>query len=220
MKIPSFGENVYKQVTVNGTKVNKWVQLVQIKKFDDNGNSIYKNVNGNEIWTEYDTHNNMTLERTSEGDVKTWKRKYDSSGNNIWFKREWSEYECWLDYDENGNKIHSKNSDYEESWMEYNENNQLTHVKKDNGYELWCEFDEKGILIHTSDSDGNESWFDNDENGKCIHIKESNGDETHIEYDENGHTIHRINPDGSDVWFELELYENEKIKTVLSFRSI
>lgn len=217
MKIPQFGENVYKQVTVDGKKVNKWLQLSCIQKFDENGNLIFQNDNGYEKWFEYNSHNAPVFEKSDDGEEKSWNRKYDSDGNLIWFEREWSGYKCWRDFDENGNCIHQKDSDYNEKWFEYDSNNNLIHMKKDNGFEVWKEYDENGNLIHTSDTDEFEKWYDNDSNGKCIHWKDSNGDEAYFEYDENGHMIHKINPDGSEFWFEIECHENGKIKLSLSY---
>lgn len=130
MKIPQFGENVYKQVTVDGKKVSKWLQLILIKKFDENGNCIYQNKNGYEKWIEYDSHNNRVFEKSDDGEEKSWNRKYDSNGNCIWVEYEWSGYEVWADYDENGNLIHSKDSGYDEEWLEYDSNNNLIHIKK------------------------------------------------------------------------------------------
>ena len=135
MKIPQFGENVYKQVTVDSKKVSKWLQLILIKKFDENGNCIYQNKNGYEKWIEYDSHNNRVFEKSDDGEEKSWNRKYDSNGNCIWVEYEWSGYEVWADYDENGNLIHSKDSGYDEEWLEYDSNNNLIHIKKDNGFE-------------------------------------------------------------------------------------
>ena len=44
MEIPRFGERIYKQVITNGNKVNKWVRLVRIEKYDES-QKIYQNVN-------------------------------------------------------------------------------------------------------------------------------------------------------------------------------
>ena len=38
-------------------------------------------------------------------------------------------YEYWLDYDENGNIIHYKNSNGNEKWYDYDENGNIIHYK-------------------------------------------------------------------------------------------
>ena len=226
MEIPRFGERVYKQIITNGNKVNKWVCLARIEKYDENGNLIYDNDNGHEVWKEYDSHNNAISEKHNNGEEKTWKRKYDSNGNCIWFRRDWSGYESYRDFDEQNNLIHTKDSDGKETWYNYDSNNNLIHTKDSQMNEWWGKYDENGFLIHTRT--GLENWItswvetriDNDSKGNVIHTKGHNGQESYFEYDENDNLIHRINPDGSEFWFEIECYENGKPKLVLSFGRI
>ena len=67
MEIPRLGERIYKQVTVDGKKINKWVRLVVIQKFDSNGNLIYENETGHERWFEYDSYNYRVYEKRDDG---------------------------------------------------------------------------------------------------------------------------------------------------------
>lgn len=49
-----FGKNIYKEVTVNGEKVFRWVRLDLIGKHDSKGNLIhYKSSDGYESWSGY-----------------------------------------------------------------------------------------------------------------------------------------------------------------------
>ena len=90
------GEKTYKEVTVNGKTLSKWVEVLSISEYDNNGNLIhYKNSNGYEEWGEYDSNGNLIHYKNSDG------------------KEEWNEY------DSNGNQIHYKDSDGEEYWHEY-----------------------------------------------------------------------------------------------------
>ena len=90
------GEKTYKEVTVNGKTLSKWVEVLSISEYDNNGNLIhYKNSNGYEYWKEY-----------------------DSNGNSIHFKNS-NSYEKWYEYNSNGNLIHSKDSNGKEEWYEY-----------------------------------------------------------------------------------------------------
>ena len=90
------GEKTYKEVTVNGKTLSKWVEVLSISEYDNNGNLIhYKNSNGYEYWKEYDSNGNLIHSKDSDG------------------KEEWNEY------DSNGNQIHYKDNDGEEYWHEY-----------------------------------------------------------------------------------------------------
>ena len=101
MKIPNFGENVYKQVICGGKKVGKWLRLSCVENYDERGNVIHKkDSDGDECWFEYDERGNKIHSKRSSGD-------------------EW-----WFERDERGNEIHRKFSDGRELWreIEYDEN--------------------------------------------------------------------------------------------------
>ena len=90
------GEKTYKEVTVNGKTLSKWVEVLSISEYDNNGNLIHsKNSNGYEYWKEYDSNGNLIHSKDSDG------------------------YESWKEYDSNGNQIHYKDSSGEEYWHEY-----------------------------------------------------------------------------------------------------
>ena len=48
-----FNERYYREVTVNGEILGKWVYLVRITKYDSKGNLIYEGLENREIWREY-----------------------------------------------------------------------------------------------------------------------------------------------------------------------
>ncbi|MBQ3824906.1 MAG: hypothetical protein II811_02085, partial [Spirochaetaceae bacterium] len=103
------GEKVYKEVSVNGEMVSKWLEVVSMAEYDSKGNEIYfKNSNGFERWSEYDSKGNKIHYKNSNG-VEEW-YEYDSKGNEIHFKNSDGD-EWWYEYDSKGNEIHSKNSD-------------------------------------------------------------------------------------------------------------
>ena len=111
------GEKTYKEVTVNGKTLSKWVEVLSISEYDNNGNLIhYKNSDGNEEWKEYDSNGNLIHYKNSNG-YEYWK-EYDSNGNLIHVKDS-NGYEEWGEYDSNGNLIHFKDSDGDERWGEY-----------------------------------------------------------------------------------------------------
>ena len=103
------GEKTYKEVTVNGKTLSKWVEVLSISEYDNNENLIhYKNSNGYEYWKEYDSNGNLIHSKDSDG-YESWK-EYDSNGNLIHSKYSYS-WEEWSEYDSNGNLIHFKDSD-------------------------------------------------------------------------------------------------------------
>ena len=90
------GEKTYKEVTVNGKTLSKWVEVLSISEYDNNGNLIHsKDIYSKEEWNEYDNNGNLIHSKYSNG------------------------REVWYEYDSNGNEIHYKNSDGKEEWHEY-----------------------------------------------------------------------------------------------------
>ena len=72
------GEKTYKEVTVNGKTLSKWVEVLSISEYDNNGNLIHsKDSYGREEWNEYDNNGNLIHS------------KCDSS------YEEWYEYTYW-----------------------------------------------------------------------------------------------------------------------------
>ncbi|MBQ7367653.1 MAG: RHS repeat protein, partial [Spirochaetaceae bacterium] len=57
------------------------------------------------------------------------------------------------------------------SVIEYDRNGNLIHSKYSNGEEYWYEYDRNGNEIHSKDSDGGEYWHEYDGNGNEIHFK-------------------------------------------------
>ena len=90
------GEKTYKEVTVNGKTLSKWVEVYSISEYDNNGNLIhFKSSDFVEYWKEYDSNGKLIHSKDSDGDEK------------------------WYEYDSNGNQIHYKDNDGEEYWHEY-----------------------------------------------------------------------------------------------------
>lgn len=64
------------------------------------------------------------------------------------------DYECWTEYDINGNAIYCKDSSGYESWAEYDKNGNEIHYKNADGYEWWREYDNDGNEIYYKNSKG------------------------------------------------------------------
>ena len=93
-----------------------------------------------------------------------------------------------LEFDSNGNMIHSKDFYGFEYWQEYDSNGNMIHFKNSNGMEYWQEYDSNWNMIHSKHSYGAEYWQEYDSNGNMIHYKDSDGYEYHYptEYYPNG----------------------------------
>ena len=61
------GEKTYKEVTVNGKTLSKWVEVLSISEYDSNGNQIhYKDSSGEEYWHEYTYWKNGKVKTKTE----------------------------------------------------------------------------------------------------------------------------------------------------------
>ncbi len=112
----NLGEKVCKELSVNGKKISRELEVFGIEEYDGNGNLIHlKYSNGQEKWNEYDDKGNKIHYK-------------DSSGS-----------EEWYEYDNKGKMIHSKDSDDREEWYEYDSNGNVIHSHY-NGLDLWYEY--------------------------------------------------------------------------------
>lgn len=100
--------------------------------------------------------------------------EYDSNGNKIHFKDS-DRYEVWYEYDSNGNEIHTKDSRGEESWREYNDKGKEVHYKVSNGYEKWTEYDPSGTV----------KIFEHDSNGTEVHYNDGDLERVNCTFDFN-----------------------------------
>ena len=63
------GEKTYKEVTVNGKTLSKWVEVLSISEYDNNENLIhFKDSDGYEYWKEYDSNGNQIHYKDSSGE--------------------------------------------------------------------------------------------------------------------------------------------------------
>ena len=60
--------------------------------------------------------------------------------------------DCQVEYDNNGNLIHYKDSKGFEEWYDYDENGNLIHYKDSNGCELWKGYDNKQNCLTLNDT--------------------------------------------------------------------
>ena len=171
------GEKVYKEVSVNGKTISKWLIVSDITEYDIKGAEILYHESSNCLKMEEVSIENF-LEEICEGyDDKN----YDNKGNLIYVKSSVGD-EIWYEYDNKGNKIHFKTSTGYEGWWKYDSKGNIIYYKNSLGNEEWYEYDNKGNKIHSKDNRGYEEWCEYDSKGNEIHYKDSKGYEEWTEY--------------------------------------
>ena len=200
-------------------------------EYDANGNeTLVKQLINGELWesrSEYDSNGILRKKTTSEG--KSW--EYDENGKLL-YEHWWDiggTFENWYKYDSNGNEIYFKNSRGTEIWSEYNAAGKLKYQKtatkgkveneewreynsagieisrKDTAGTVY-EFDSVGHLIHKKQKNGYEEWQKYDSNGTLISKKDTNG--MLYEYDSKGNLLHE-NAYGNETWYEYDSAGNK-----------
>ncbi len=91
-----------------------------------------------------------------------------------------SGYECWRDYDNNGNLVHLKNSKDYEVWWEFDENNDLIYSKHVNGI-MVAEYERSSVSglynkTHWINTYGDEYWQKWDDANRLMLSSSSTGD--------------------------------------------
>ena len=80
--------------------------------------------------------------------------EYNPDGKEVYWKKagfDGTVTECWYEYDRNGNEIHEKNSEGDETWYEYDRNGKCIYTKYFNGDETRYEYDKHGNEIRSID---------------------------------------------------------------------
>ena len=140
------GEKVYKELSINGESVGKWCEYISLDEFDESGRKTHTKGAFTDTTFSYDENGKLVSD--SAGDVY----KYDSHGNNIYFKNPSRGFEIYYEYDSNGNMIHYSRTDGVEEWNEYGKNNNRIHQRTSIGNDLYLEYDKNGNKSH-------EKWF-------------------------------------------------------------
>lgn len=194
-------EKVYKQFSINGETVNRWVTLSSFEEYDENENLIHiKHYDYKaESWYEYNSDGKV-IHTKKNGDYQSW-YKYDSQGRAVSFKDTYGTVRTDK-YTSKGRIAYYKNK-YKDAVIEYNLDGKIIHANdKKNKYEEWYYYDEKGNLIRKVDSDNGEIRYEYDSAGNEIYRVEYNDAEIWHEYDENGNCIHFKSSNGYEDWSE------------------
>ena len=208
------GDKVYKEITINDKKANKWFEIYEFDKVTNLFHS--KSWDGDEVWL--DEKENILYQKDPDGFEKWYNekgriihKKY-LDGSEEWF----DEYgrkthikfangtEQWHDkFDSNGRVIYGRITGNIEFWVNYDESGYLAHSKLSTGKEEW--FDEKGRRYHLKDSDGHEELvYEFDSKGNVIHFGVIGGPDFWQDFDPKGKPIHLISSDGNECWQEFD----------------
>ncbi len=181
-----------KDITINHETRSEGFEFCRV--FDKDGNEIYyANNRGLEYYKSYE-----------KGKISHYS-EYQNGKKS---------YERWLEYDQNGNEIHYKDSNGTERWNEYDQNGKLIHYKDSNGTERWWEYDQNGNEIHFKDSEGydvnGDCYYrfpdkceDCDKNTKNLPRTEKDHKGRIKEFDKDGHMIYYYDPEENfESWVE------------------
>lgn len=149
-------------------KLNKIIKKETLGKevyeYDREGRDIHLILeNGEEIFYEYDERGLRILEHNLQN---TYRREieYDKYHRKIHEKTIYEgaseAFEVWIEYNEEGQETHIKNSEGREEWFEYDDNNRLIHTYDSEDFHEYWEYDEDGYLIRYTDSSGKENIYE------------------------------------------------------------
>lgn len=185
----------------------------------------------------------MSNETIVKENVKTSIRenfnKYDENGNLIHnittfnVRDTVKKLEFWTDYDNNGRKIHYKNSTGAEVFFEYDELGRHTKTIDKNGdtlvetrydekgrkiyykaeeYEAWANYDDIAKKVHYKESTGYQSWKDFNDKGQVISFRDNQGYHEISSYDEHtGNLKITKTRDETNTVYECECDSNGNI---------
>ena len=164
-------------------------------------------------------------------------KKSNVSGNSS------DESLCEYEYDDKGNKLHSKSSgadgDFEE-WFEYDSENRMTRNRNSYGIDNYYEYIFNGdiiltrqnnevVSIHENDSDGKHSYTrssrgttsisETDDDGNLIYYSNSLGYKKWYIYDSSGNLTHTKDSNGYENWYSYVFDSDGKIKSCAMYES-
>lgn len=181
----------------------------EIKKYDDNGNLIYRK--SSEYEEDFYFYINDILVQKRNHDIVNDTYSiiiYDKNGNQI-YKKNHGMKDCCIDlYDYNSNNIFNQSFGNIE-WSIYDENNRIKQfICLDDEKDVFVElYDYSGLNSHSIGYSTNgtefESWTEYDENGNKIRYKDTCDEYESIwKYDENNRVIFHSDEFGNEYFYE------------------
>lgn len=187
----NIGEKVYKELLIDGKTVNKWCEIKSIKECNEKGFVFHIATKDSNIIYNYDKNDKIISD--SNGGV--W--EYDDAGNNTVYKNKKANYEIIYDYDKEGNKIHSLDSDKEEIWNEYDNSNSLLHAKINS------------IKSDSTNMEVTDQYYEYDKNKNIIHQYNITNN-TQLSFE----IISSYNQQNQLIYKKTITYEDEKPKYI------
>lgn len=246
-KLAILGEEIEKEVTIDGQTVIKNLVCTEIIDFNDqgkithikNGNGFEKwkkynkmgklistiDTKGNEYYYEYDNQGNKISEKDKKGNEVLYQNEYDSNGNLIYWKNCNTGYEKYYEYDENNNMIFWKyGTGLADCRKIYNKNGKLIQeFLKDANNLSWWKYDENGNLLREITNYCIETRWSYNEKSLCMHIENEDGDVWSFEYNEHDDVIYKkcVNANclRAELFYEYEYWPNGKQKQVIQYES-
>ena len=218
------GEQVYKEIFVEGKKETHWLIYKEYFEYDVSGNLLIKKDKYGEKKYEANTKDKQLNSKNSND----YEVEYE---NDKIIHEKTSLSETWYSYDKNGNliyekSIHSLYKETTERWKEYDSNGNLIHEKDNKNFEKWYKYDNKGNLIYWKTSDNSECWQEYNEKNLLIHKKNKIDLDGRIgyleewyEYDSHGNLTITKGRNGINMVNEYSYFPNGKIKTKALFSS-
>ncbi len=230
-KLPTFGEEIEKEIIIEGKKILKQLLCIEICEYDENENLIHlKNNTGTEKWYDYDDAGNC-IYRKDNKDFELW-YEYDENGNLI-CEKDKKNYKCSYEYeyDKNGNVIYWKNSAGAECWKVYDKSGKLIEqVNEEDGTASWQRIENnsgKECVSYELENEGILTNYDYDKNGNLLECssfipyRQTNLGGTFYEYDEKGNLIYKKYTEDEYVvieeFFEYEYYSSGRKKIAITY---
>lgn len=223
-----YAEKMYIKLNINGQKVNRFLEIENIKEYDEDGNLIHeKFFNGPigyiETFYEYDNNGNKLhcIQQSFNGEqLFTDNIWYQYNNKGFLISEKYSERKIiTYKYRHKGDKIYGFSSDGWES--EYNLDGKLLYRKKKRtgtaSFIIGKTSDD--IKINQKLTGFDEDFYKYDHNGNLIYSKDFQGQETWIKYNKYGHKGYEKwgYPDNySEKSYEYD-YENNIVYVVSLF---
>lgn len=218
--LPLCAERVYKEIVIDGEKVNRWMEVDTITEYDSEGREVRRQLEFNGSITTWERNGNMTIEKSvqTSQDYSSKDESYidENIGRVIYWEHEYSgtygsgKTETWYEYDSRGNEIHRIEKNSERGDTE-------TYIK--------IQYDDKGNMIYSKSSNRygeQETWITYKNGRKSIFIKNAVSDDVPyfsqcpiwIDYDENGRQIRAKMVAGQIGGYASD----ERVRNVAQFR--
>lgn len=168
-----------------------------------------KDANGNSIFYQYDSDDNVALMRDRGGPETTY--TYDGFGN-VLTRQDALGQTAIFRYDEKNNLIYQKDESGAETILEYDSRNNLIHIQDAEGGDTFMTYDERGLIATLQDANAHITRFSYDGQGNLQTMTDALNYVTTFKYDAVGRQTAMIDANGHGVYFEYD--RNDRVTTI------